>query len=88
MPTTARPRLLATYRLQFNKDFTFQDAAKIVDYLADLGITHVYASPILTAGAAADTVMTSLIPRASILNSAPKPTSSLFAKNCANAAWA
>jgi len=51
MPTTtpARPRLLATYRLQFNKDFTFQDAAKIVDYLADLGITHVYASPILTA---------------------------------------
>src|ERR1700748_1387660 len=51
MPTTnsARPRLLATYRLQFNKDFTFQDAAKVVDYLADLGITHVYASPILTA---------------------------------------
>lgn len=51
MPTTnpARPRLLSTYRLQFNKEFTFQDAAKIVDYLADLGITHVYASPILTA---------------------------------------
>src|SRR5579871_5492841 len=51
MPTnpSKRPRLLATYRLQFNKDFTFQDAAKIVDYLADLGITHVYASPILTA---------------------------------------
>lgn len=51
MPTTtsARPRLLATYRLQFAKDFTFQDAAKVVDYLADLGITHVYASPILTA---------------------------------------
>src|SRR5580704_12302355 len=47
--TSARPPLLATYRLQFNKDFTFQDAAKIVDYLADLGITHVYASPILTA---------------------------------------
>ena len=51
MPTTIseRPRLLATYRLQFNKDFTFQDATKIVDYLADLGITHVYASPIQTA---------------------------------------
>jgi (1->4)-alpha-D-glucan 1-alpha-D-glucosylmutase len=47
--TPARPRLLSTYRLQFNKDFTFQDATKIVDYLADLGITHVYASPILTA---------------------------------------
>jgi (1->4)-alpha-D-glucan 1-alpha-D-glucosylmutase len=47
--TPVRPPLLATYRLQFNKEFTFQDAAKIVDYLADLGITHVYASPILTA---------------------------------------
>ncbi len=47
--TSARPRLLATYRLQFNKDFTFQHAGNIVDYLADLGITHVYASPILTA---------------------------------------
>ena len=47
--TPTRPPLLATYRLQFNKDFTFQNAAKIVDYLADLGITHVYASPILTA---------------------------------------
>src|SRR5579862_1606798 len=51
MPKTSseRPRLFATYRLQFNKDFTFQDATKIVDYLADLGITHVYASPIQTA---------------------------------------
>jgi (1->4)-alpha-D-glucan 1-alpha-D-glucosylmutase len=37
----------ATYRLQFNKDFTFQDATKLLDYLSELGITHVYASPIL-----------------------------------------
>jgi (1->4)-alpha-D-glucan 1-alpha-D-glucosylmutase len=36
----------ATYRLQFNKDFTFQDATKLVDYLCALGITHIYASPI------------------------------------------
>ncbi|MGC1904964.1 MAG: malto-oligosyltrehalose synthase [Candidatus Acidiferrum sp.] len=48
MPTPHPAPLLATYRLQFNKDFTFQDATKIVDYLADLGITHVYASPILS----------------------------------------
>src|SRR6202167_3344911 len=47
--TPARQPLLATYRLQFNKDFTFQAATKIVGYLADLGISHVYASPILTA---------------------------------------
>ena len=41
----------ATYRLQFNKDFTFQDAARILPYLRDLGISHVYASPILKARA-------------------------------------
>lgn len=39
---------LATYRIQFNKDFTFNDACKILDYLRDLGITEIYASPILT----------------------------------------
>jgi len=41
----------ATYRLQFHKGFTFDDAVAIVPYLADLGISHVYASPILTARA-------------------------------------
>ena len=41
---SAPPR--ATYRLQFHKDFTFSDAEKIVPYLAKLGISHVYASPI------------------------------------------
>lgn len=40
----APPR--ATYRLQFHKDFTFADAEAIVPYLAKLGISHVYASPI------------------------------------------
>jgi (1->4)-alpha-D-glucan 1-alpha-D-glucosylmutase len=39
----------ATYRLQFNADFTFADAQAMVRYLADLDISHVYASPILTA---------------------------------------
>jgi (1->4)-alpha-D-glucan 1-alpha-D-glucosylmutase len=37
----------ATYRLQFNSQFTFQDAKRIVAYLHDLGITDVYASPLL-----------------------------------------
>ncbi len=40
----------ATYRLQFNGDFTFQDAEDILDYLADLGISDVYASPLFEAG--------------------------------------
>ncbi|GFE81473.1 maltooligosyl trehalose synthase [Steroidobacter agaridevorans] len=39
----------ATYRLQFNHQFTFNDASQIVPYLARLGISHVYASPILKA---------------------------------------
>ena len=42
---------LATYRLQFNKDFTFDTATKLVPYLSQLGISHCYASPILKARA-------------------------------------
>jgi (1->4)-alpha-D-glucan 1-alpha-D-glucosylmutase len=38
---------LATYRLQFNSNFRFRDAIPILDYLRDLGISHIYASPIL-----------------------------------------
>jgi (1->4)-alpha-D-glucan 1-alpha-D-glucosylmutase len=41
----------ATMRLQLHKDFTFADAAALVPYLVDLGISHVYSSPILTARA-------------------------------------
>lgn len=40
---------LATYRFQFNKNFTFQDATRLVPYLADLGVSHCYASPYLRA---------------------------------------
>lgn len=40
---------LATYRVQLTKDFTFDDAAAIVPYLKELGISHVYASPFLKA---------------------------------------
>ncbi|MCE4222353.1 malto-oligosyltrehalose synthase [Methylobacterium sp. C25] len=36
----------ATYRLQFHEGFTFADAQKILPYLARLGISHVYASPL------------------------------------------
>lgn len=39
----------STYRFQFNKDFTFKDATKLVPYLAKLGISHCYASPFLKA---------------------------------------
>ncbi len=39
----------ATYRLQLNREFTFEQATRIVPYLARLGVSHVYASPILKA---------------------------------------
>src|ERR1043165_1868649 len=39
----------ATYRLQLHAGFTFRDAARIVPYLRDLGVTHCYASPYLKA---------------------------------------
>lgn len=42
---------IATYRLQFNRNFTFADARRIVPYLKYLGISHVYASPLLKARA-------------------------------------
>ena len=40
---------LAFYRLQLHKDFTFQQAAAILPYLRDLGISHCYLSPFLKA---------------------------------------
>jgi (1->4)-alpha-D-glucan 1-alpha-D-glucosylmutase len=49
MPPESTPTAIsATYRLQLNKDFTFQHAADLLAYLSELGITHVYASPILS----------------------------------------
>lgn len=39
----------ATYRIQFHAGFTFADAEAIVPYLADLGVSHLYASPITMA---------------------------------------
>jgi (1->4)-alpha-D-glucan 1-alpha-D-glucosylmutase len=42
-------RPVSTYRLQFHAGFTFTQAGEIVPYLADLGITHIYASPYLAA---------------------------------------
>ncbi|WP_432725290.1 malto-oligosyltrehalose synthase [Variovorax sp. W6] len=36
----------ATYRLQFHKGFGFEDAIRVLPYLAKLGVSHVYCSPI------------------------------------------
>jgi len=46
----SEPRIpLSAYRLQFNRDFTFNQAREIVPYLSALGISHLYASPYLKA---------------------------------------
>lgn len=50
--TAARAgRFRATYRVQFNDDFTFADAERLVPYFAALGISHLYASPVFSARA-------------------------------------
>ncbi|MCP2623692.1 malto-oligosyltrehalose synthase [Mycolicibacterium smegmatis] len=42
--------VLSTYRLQMRGDCcTFDDAVNLLDHLDDLGVSHVYLSPILTA---------------------------------------
>ena len=43
--------LTATVRLQLHSDFTLDHAVPLVPYFAQLGISHVYASPILKARA-------------------------------------
>ena len=39
----------STYRLQLTPEFGFAEAADVADYLADLGVSHVYLSPVLEA---------------------------------------
>jgi (1->4)-alpha-D-glucan 1-alpha-D-glucosylmutase len=44
-----RPELRASYRLQLNGELGFAAATELADYLAELGISHLYASPVLQA---------------------------------------
>ncbi|MFD4179958.1 malto-oligosyltrehalose synthase, partial [Rhodococcus sp. NPDC058514] len=46
------PAITGTYRLQLRGDaFTLDDARRLADYLDDLGVSHLYLSPVLTATA-------------------------------------
>ncbi|WP_300156127.1 malto-oligosyltrehalose synthase [Solidesulfovibrio sp.] len=40
---------IATYRIQFCQDFDFARCQGVLDYLAALGVSHIYASPIFRA---------------------------------------
>lgn len=44
-----RAPLVASYRLQLHRGFRFEDARQVVAYLRDLGVSHVYLSPIASA---------------------------------------
>ncbi|HLJ21523.1 MAG TPA: malto-oligosyltrehalose synthase, partial [Stellaceae bacterium] len=51
-PRLSRPAVPgATYRMQLDRGFTFDDAAGLIPYLSALGITHFYSSPWLKARA-------------------------------------
>ena len=67
----------ATYRLQFHHEFTFRDATELVPYLAALGISHIYASPIMEARPVRLTAMTSSTTISSTLRSAARRISDL-----------
>ena len=49
MPDSPHNAPASTYRLQFHGGFTFEDARRLVPYLARLGVTHCYSSPYLMA---------------------------------------
>ena len=55
LPVAAAPRRSgpprATYRVQLNAQFGFADLQRILPYLCDLGVSHVYVSPFLRARA-------------------------------------
>ncbi|HEY0214967.1 MAG TPA: malto-oligosyltrehalose synthase [Cellulomonas sp.] len=49
LPAPGRPVPTSTYRVQLGADLTLDDVARQVPYLASLGVTHVYLSPVLRA---------------------------------------
>lgn len=49
MSTSDRRHLIATYRVQLTPDFDFEATIGILDHLVELGISHIYLSPIGTA---------------------------------------
>jgi (1->4)-alpha-D-glucan 1-alpha-D-glucosylmutase len=48
-PVAAAPLPRATYRLQMHRGFGFDRARAVLPYLAELGVSHLYLSPIQTA---------------------------------------
>ncbi len=51
-PSSLRRVPVATYRVQFQRSFAFEDAKHLVPYLHELGVSDCYASPFLQASSA------------------------------------
>jgi len=51
MGSSVPKELLSTYRLQLNSRFPFERVCDVLPYLRDLGISHLYLSPVLKATA-------------------------------------
>jgi (1->4)-alpha-D-glucan 1-alpha-D-glucosylmutase len=49
VPATGKPIPTSTYRVQLTPEFGFDDAAAVLPYLAELGVSHLYCSPYLQA---------------------------------------
>lgn len=49
MTDLGRPRPTSTYRVQLSPDWGFAAAEQLLDYLQDLGVSHLYLSPVLEA---------------------------------------
>jgi (1->4)-alpha-D-glucan 1-alpha-D-glucosylmutase len=49
MPPSATARPSGTYRVQVRPEFPLPAAASLADYLSDLGVSHLYTAPLLTA---------------------------------------
>jgi len=77
--------VLSTYRLQMRGDcFTFDDAIAVLDYLDELGVSHLYLSPILTA-AEGSMVTAATLDRSVMTSSAGESSVTGFGAGCARA---
>ena len=79
--------LRATLRLQFHKGFTLEQAVPLVPYFAQLGISHIYASPLLAARAGSMHGYDVVDPRKSTRNSVANRHCGVWSAPCANTAW-
>ena len=73
IPPGAPTPLLATARLQFHAGFTLDNAVPLVPYLKRLGVTRLYASPILKARPGSAACRLAVLPVEDVLGLPERP---------------